>query len=889
MAINIKPLRGFRGTLSRPFYNHATLNQKGQYMKSMNRRTFCLTVGAFASAACVGWSQETASAGSAKPLEFSGIYPHLAQFNNEGECGTGAVVPWAGRLWTISYGPHLPYGSSDKLYEIDDNLNQTIRPESFGGTHANRMIHKESNQLIIGPYFIDADRNVRVVKSDVMPGRLTGNARHLTDPSGKVYFATMEEGMYEVDVTTLAVTELYQDSNRKREGYVDILPGYHGKGFYSGQGVVVYANNGENSSQARVDPTTPSGALGSWDGKGTGKDNWTLVRRNQFTEVTGPNGIYGSNNPDTDPIWAVGWDDRSVILMLLDGGAWTAYRLPKASHCYDGAHGWNTEWPRIRDVADNGKSVLPDGGLLMTMHGMFWNFPKTFKRNSSAGIKPLSSYLKVVGDFCYWNGKIVCGCDDSAKSEFLNKSPFKGNLKAPGQSNSNLWFIDPKQIAKFGPALGRGAVWKEEPVKAGVPSDPYLFAGFDYKCTWISVDTPSAWSSEIDGEGNYKHSAFIENPATITFEIDKDGTGNWELWKTVSVTNTAFVDFSDAPTAQWIRVVSDVDLDNATVEFQYRNKDDRSVAPSPIFNGLATENSSSWTPSTLWSTTNGGWLCVVPEPVIDGVKQSKRLYHLNVDGTLTHETENEQARIEKVESMVALEPIPESIFTIDDLSVLLTFDGKRYRLPVQKSGASQTKDGIFLRLDREVATERDLFSCAGTFYELPAANAGSVPKIRPIASHGYVINDYCSWRGLLVLGGIDASVAPETNSHIIRSDDGYASVWAGAVDDLWTLGKPRGFGYVWKESDVKSGDVSDPFLGAGYDKKSVEIVNHGDKPIAITIQANATDKELWIDSYQTIVEPGKTFKTDFPTSLGAYWFRAKAVTAGKVSVKFVYE
>ena len=134
-------------------------------MSSINRRTFCLTVGAFASAACVGWSQETASAGSGKPLEFSGIYPHLAQFNNEGECGTGAVVPWAGRLWTISYGPHLPYGSSDKLYEIDDNLNQTIRLESFGGTHANRMIHKESNQLIIGPYFIDADRNVRVVKS----------------------------------------------------------------------------------------------------------------------------------------------------------------------------------------------------------------------------------------------------------------------------------------------------------------------------------------------------------------------------------------------------------------------------------------------------------------------------------------------------------------------------------------------------------------------------------------------------------------------------------------------------------------------------------------------------------------------------------------------------
>jgi len=41
------------------------------------------------------------------PRSVSGIYPHLAYFNNEGECGTGAVVPWADRLWVITYGPHL--------------------------------------------------------------------------------------------------------------------------------------------------------------------------------------------------------------------------------------------------------------------------------------------------------------------------------------------------------------------------------------------------------------------------------------------------------------------------------------------------------------------------------------------------------------------------------------------------------------------------------------------------------------------------------------------------------------------------------------------------------------------------------------------------------------
>ena len=68
--------------------------------------------------------------------QISGIYPHLAMFNDEGECGTGAVVPWSGRLWVITHGPHLPFGSSDKLHEINHSLEQIIRPESVGGTPA---------------------------------------------------------------------------------------------------------------------------------------------------------------------------------------------------------------------------------------------------------------------------------------------------------------------------------------------------------------------------------------------------------------------------------------------------------------------------------------------------------------------------------------------------------------------------------------------------------------------------------------------------------------------------------------------------------------------------------------------------------------------------------
>ncbi len=141
--------------------------------------------------------------------QLSGIYPHLAMFNSLGECGTGAVVPFADRLWVITYSPHEPSGSDDKLYEITPELKQIIRPESIGGTPANRMIHRESNQLFIGPYAIDSNRKVRAIPYTEMYGRPTANARHLSDPAGKIYYATMEEGIYEVDVKSLKVTELF--------------------------------------------------------------------------------------------------------------------------------------------------------------------------------------------------------------------------------------------------------------------------------------------------------------------------------------------------------------------------------------------------------------------------------------------------------------------------------------------------------------------------------------------------------------------------------------------------------------------------------------------------------------------------------------------------------
>ena len=154
-----------------------------------------------------------AAVGFAEPENVGGIYPSLAYYNEEGECGTGAVVPWAGSLWVITYGPHCPVGSSDKLYQITPAKEQIIRDESVGGTHADRMIHRESQQLFIGTYLVTKDGKVRTVPIHTMPGRLTGCARHLTDPKNKIYVTDMEEALYELDVNTLETRTLIRDSH----------------------------------------------------------------------------------------------------------------------------------------------------------------------------------------------------------------------------------------------------------------------------------------------------------------------------------------------------------------------------------------------------------------------------------------------------------------------------------------------------------------------------------------------------------------------------------------------------------------------------------------------------------------------------------------------------
>ncbi|WP_044133713.1 hypothetical protein [Verrucomicrobium spinosum] len=778
-----------------------------------------------------------------EPLNISGVYPGLAMFNNEGECGTGAVVPWAGRLWAITYGPHMPYGSSDKLYEITPDLQQIVRTESIGGTPANRMIHRESNQLIVGPYFIDAERNVRVVPWQQMPGRLTGTARHLTAPGDKIYFATMEAGLYEVDVHTLEVGEIMTDRNKKVPGLEQSkadrpapittkLPGWHGKGLYSGQGKLVFSNNGDHGRQPQSDPDAVSGALGEWNGTG----DYKLVSRNQFTEVTGPGGIYGNEHPHSDPIWATGWDKRSLILMCLDQGKWHTYRLPKASHTYDGGHGWYTEWPRIREIGEE--------DLLMSMHGTLWRFPKAFSPRNSAGIVPRSTLLNIVGDFCRWNDRIVFGCDVTDVNVVKEWGGASNKILRPGQSQTNLWFVDPQKLDDMGVPLGEGAVWLDDSIKAHTPSDPILFSGYAQRGLWIHHEAAS--------------------PVTFTLEVDAKGDGQWTRLREIELPAKAAKQlvFEPSESGVWLRVSANIDCSSVTALMNYRNADNRSDVPSSAFDGIATPKDADVSGGLLYA--RGGNKRTMSFVTADA------LYELNGDLKLT--------RVEDPASAAALRKglaVAPGALTFDAASVIyMSSTNQRWRLP--RGGAAFDTASVLgdERTNRMVVTERSLFNCAGTFYELPAASAGGFGKIRPIATHNRRIKDFATYRGLLVLSGINAQAK---GKHIIRSEDGKVALWAGAIDDLWQFGKPRGEGGPWKDAPVQAGVASDPYLMWGYEERELKLHHKESKPITIRIEVDPLGTGKWVTHDSVTVPPGEAgLVMRFDPLMQAHWLRVVA-------------
>lgn len=808
-----------------------------------------------------------AAVNAAEPLNVSGIYPHLTVFNSdpkrekpEPECGLGAVVPWAGKLWSMTYTSHALGRGSDKLFAILPDLSLDIRPESVGGTHACRMIHRESRQLFLGCYAIDATGGVRVIARDKLPGRLTALARHPADPVNKVIYLTQEGAVYEVNVHSLAVTELFKKP----------LPGWHYKGAWTAHGRLFVAANGEEPAPSpfwKVDyssaatkfetekltwpylqtpyqplaaPRTTGqtlwkntsedlGNLGEWDGKA-----WRILSRRQHLDITGPGGLTGAASDD-EPVWALGWDLRSAFLKVrAKSGVWTTYRLPKSSYSADGVHGSNTEWPRICDVGA--------GARLMFLHNGLYELPATFCDGHTAGLRHIASTLVTVTDMTTWQNRLVF----SQQATSVHGIP----SLVPGQPHSNIQFLQRGDLPAWGPAAARGGVWVEDAVQADTPSDPILIGGYAERCVHL-----------------VNHSE-----ATVSFAFEtSDGSGPWRelITRILPAKGYSPLILPSDPQAQWLRVKTDTDC-TATVFLHVASPRKTVPDESRIFEGLATA-----------SDPGSGGIVRAGFPTRNLQYLTRDGRHFEVDERLAFHA---VAATSEVATLRATHALTEE-FTEDAASIIVTrYDGQRFRLPrgdAALSGASASR-GV-----RECIQERYLANFGGTFHEVPrgVGNKPDYQRMKPVATHNKAIADFCTWRGMLVLSGVNPGAAQD--DHVFGNAD--AKLWFGAIDDLWKLGKPRGHGGPWKHSVVKAAAPGDPYLMTGYDRKTLTLSHDAQQPVTFTVAVDFYADGRWHDHQRFTVEPGRPIVYAFPSGYAAHWMRVTADKDCTATAQLRYE
>ncbi|NQT51353.1 sulfatase, partial [bacterium] len=745
------------------------------------------------------------------------------------------------------------------------------------------------------------------------------------------------------------------------------------------------------------------GCLAEWDGTA-----WRIIERKQFLDVTGPGGIHG--NPDGPaagiqaPVWAIGWDRRSCILKLLDAGTWHTFRVPKASHAYDPAHGWYTEWPRIREVGE--------GKLLMDLHGMFFDFPKGFRVGHTGGLVPVASHLRYIPDFCDWNGTLVLAADEA--SAMANPMC--------GKSQSNLWFGSWADLKHFGPRSGWGGPWLGDAVKAEAPSDPFLVSGFDHLCLHLSTNAPAnmppagvrttgrfpitelpdelagltcvtiargsylepapryaftvnqnvtvflavddrggtpslgkGWKKTAlrmqwgrsytdtvyakpfprgrvdipgrsDTHGAAKHYAvpntcFLRpekgeavalkvadlpvklggratRPAPIvptasaaegmafSLEVDRKGDGRWADYKTIAVPESGYAWHVFPPDFQgaWVRLKS-TKAGRATAYFHCTSARPQQPNEAALFASLPIAGATAPVSAALIRPASHNTRLQVLAQTVGADGTVRDAGYWEVDETMAYHRiyaarRGAPSRADEVSKVCAVK----QDFAVDVASAIMTWKGRRYRLPKGDAAFDKPFATGWPRGIREVQSERYLANIHGTFYEMPRDTG--VPHLRPACTHNRRIVDYCSWRGLLVLSGARQAAKPDGN--YFASADGTVGLWFGAVDDLWKLGKPVGRGGPWRDTAVAPGTPSDPYLMTGYDKKRVELSHDAAETVTFTLEVDV-DHQGW-NPYATVAVPaGKTVTHEFPVGYSAHWVRVKSSHACKATATFVYE
>jgi len=428
----------------------------------------------------------------------------------------------------------------------------------------------------------------------------------------------------------------------------------------------------------------------------------------------------------------------------------------------------------------------------------------------------------------------------------------------PGQPHSNMQFLQRDDLPSWGPAEARGGVWVEDAVKANTPSDAILIGGYEQRCLHLVNHGDAAVS--------------------FTIETDANGHGGWKEFTTRELPAKGYSPLilpSDLK-APWLRVKANAD-GIATAFLHVSTSRRSSPDEARIFSGLATASES--------ATSIGGIIRAgFPTTNLQFLTRDGRYFE--VDEKLAFHATEAPAEVAKLQDTHALK----NEFTEDAASIIVTrYDGQRFRLP---KGDAALSDAPGSRSIRECIQERYLANYHGTFYEVPRGgtspsgqrNMPDFQRMKPVTTHHQPIADFCVWRGMLVLSGVNLNAA--NDGHIFGSTD--AKLWFGAIDDLWKLGKPLGKGGPWRDTTVKANAPSDPYLLTGYDKKTLTLSHDAEQPIEFSLEVDFYADGQWHAYKHLTVKPGKPLVYEFPSGYAAHWLRVKASADCTASVQLEY-
>lgn len=209
---------------------------------------------------------------------------------------------------------------------------------------------------------------------------------------------------------------------------------------------------------------------------------------------------------------------------------------------------------------------------------------------------------------------------------------------------------------------------------------------------------------------------------------------------------------------------------------------------------------------------------------------------------------------------------------------------QKYRLPRPTAVYMHAWQTEWMRI-REVETEHFLMDIHGMFYELqPVAWEDAIWGVTPICRHLRTIPDFCSFRGLLALAGNQTTPNQDANLYVGQPQSG---LWFGKTDDLWSWGKPMGWGGPWRRKALKAGEPSEPFLMTGFERKMLHLKS--DKSATFLVEIDFLGNGEWVP-YDKITTGGTAnyARHIFSEGFSAHWVRITPQNDCVASAEFFF-